>query len=98
MKTILIAFALLVPAVAQANSRIEHDRRLEQAAADIVAARIGDIRGSFRLHEQPEFVAGGRRDSDDAAAGTHGRDDGRRVWRDGLAPARGIPGYRRGNI
>ncbi|MEZ5810735.1 MAG: hypothetical protein R3D45_04895 [Rhizobiaceae bacterium] len=98
MKTILIALALLVPAVAQANSRIEHDRRLEQAAADIVAARIGEIRGSFRLNERPEFVAGGDRDSGALPAEPDRPNEGGAVWKDGLAPARGIPEYRRGNI
>ena len=98
MKAIITTLALLLPVTAYANSDARHDRRLEQAAADIVASKIGEIRGGFGHNEKPEFVAGDRLNPDAPAVAfprTATRDG---FWKDGLAPARGIPTYRRGNI
>ncbi len=98
MKAILIAAALMLPSVAYANSGTRHDQRLEQAAADIVASKMGEIRGGFRHDEQPVFVVGAEHSNSEALS--YGRDPEMTgsIWKDGLAPARGIPAYRRGNI
>lgn len=34
-----------------------HDRRLDEAAARIVATKMGEIRGAFDLGRRPELVA-----------------------------------------
>lgn len=98
MKAIIIALALLLPATVQANSTTRYDRSLEQAAAEIVAAKIGEIRGGFRHNEKPEFVIGAHRNSAARTFETPNRASRDHVWQDGLAPARGVPEYRRGNI
>lgn len=47
------AFAGALPAGA---TEAGYDRALEKAAAGIVAARIGDLRGGLAFAEQPSFV------------------------------------------
>lgn len=98
MKAIIIALTLLLPATVQANSTTRYDRSLEQAAADIIAEKIGEIRGGFRHNEKPEFVAGSRQNSTERLFKTPNWATHDNVWQDGLAPARGVPQYRRGNI
>lgn len=48
----MAAVALAVPAMAESR----YDRKLEEAAAAIVAAKIGDIRGSFAFGAKPAMV------------------------------------------
>ena len=47
-----LAIALMGPATAQSR----YDRKLEEAVIAIVAARIGDIRGSFAFDAKPVMV------------------------------------------
>lgn len=48
----MAAVALAVPATAENR----YDRKLEEAAAAIVAAKIGEIRGSFAFGVKPAMV------------------------------------------
>jgi len=48
----VVAVALAVPAAAQSR----YDRKLEEAAIAIVAARIGNIRGSFAFDAKPVII------------------------------------------
>lgn len=48
----VLAGALAVPAAAQSR----YDRKLEEAAAAIVAAKIGNIRGSFAFDAKPVMI------------------------------------------
>lgn len=83
---VMMSGALHVPALAETP---DHDRRLAQAAAEILAARMGELRGGLGLREEPVIVAppppraGGR-----APAPRPGE------WRDGLAIA--VEGARAG--
>jgi hypothetical protein len=47
MKTILPTSIALAVATAPAFAGVRYDRKLEQAALEIVASKIGDIRGGF---------------------------------------------------
>ena len=98
MKAMLIALAVMLPVTAYANSDTQHDVRLEQAAADIAASKMGEIRGGFRHDEEPVFVVGAQHSGNEAGSGGHEPETTGSVWKDGLAPARGVPAYRRGNI
>lgn len=55
MKALVCAISVLVLA-APASSGARYDRKLEEAAAAIVAARMGDIRGSFAFGVRPTMV------------------------------------------
>ncbi|MGN6304381.1 MAG: hypothetical protein ACTHNH_06170 [Mesorhizobium sp.] len=57
MKKVLMAFAL-TSSLASAAQALEprYDHNLEKAAAEIVAARMGDIRGGFSFGQKPQFV------------------------------------------
>ena len=79
------AFAIgLLPISAFAES--EYDHNIDKAAAGIVAARIGGIRGGFSFNAKlvsllaPEMLA-----ADPSTAGNATVDAG--PWQDGLAPA-----------
>jgi hypothetical protein len=48
----VVALALAVPAAAQSR----YDRKLEEAAAAIVAAKIGSIRGGFAFDAKPVMI------------------------------------------
>lgn len=100
MKTILAAAALFAAlnGAAWANSKIDGsidqiDRSIDQAAARILAGRIGDIRGGFAPGQKPAFI---RTVSAETTAGTKRpiAVPSRRVsgndgpWIDGLARAR----------
>ena len=51
------AFAALVgTASAQPTARPTYDSRIDEAAARIVAEKIGDIRGGFDFDQVPAFV------------------------------------------
>jgi len=56
MRTILVMAALLAASWTAASANEGHDRRIDEAAARIVASRIGALRGSFSAHEAPVFV------------------------------------------
>lgn len=52
----ILAAALFVSATVAAAAQPRYDSSLAQAAAAIVADRIGEIRGGFDYDEMPEFV------------------------------------------
>jgi hypothetical protein len=56
MKHLIGTCALIVLAVAPARAEERYDRKLEQAAMQIVAENIGDIRGGFSYAQKPQFV------------------------------------------
>jgi hypothetical protein len=53
MKTLVMGAAFLGLLTAPARADMQYDRKLEQAAIDIVAGKIGDIRGGFSFDVQP---------------------------------------------
>lgn len=55
MKTLLSACVMLALA-SPAAGQPRYDRKLEDAAKAIVAARIGEIRGGFGLDDRPVIV------------------------------------------
>ena len=56
MKTILLTSIAVAVATAPAFAGVRYDRKLEQAALEIVASKIGDIRGGFSYKQKPRFV------------------------------------------
>jgi hypothetical protein len=52
----LICAGLAIVLIGPATARDRYDRKLEEAAMAIVAARIGDIRGGFALNAKPVMV------------------------------------------
>ena len=56
MKTILLTSIAVVVATAPAFAGERYDRKLEQAALEIVASKMGDIRGGFSYKQKPRFV------------------------------------------
>ncbi|NGN40485.1 hypothetical protein G6N74_05360 [Mesorhizobium sp. CGMCC 1.15528] len=55
-KLLLGSVACLAVLSAPANAQMRHDVKLEQAVMEIVARKIGDIRGGFSYERKPEFV------------------------------------------
>ena len=53
MKTLWAGAAASGPADGVGRAETQYDRKLEQAAIDIVAGKIGDIRGGFSFDVQP---------------------------------------------
>ena len=53
MKTLLMGAALMGLLTVPARADMQYDRKLEQAAIEIVAGKIGDIRGGFAFDVQP---------------------------------------------
>ncbi|MEX0344892.1 MAG: hypothetical protein AB3N20_08220 [Rhizobiaceae bacterium] len=98
MKAITITIALFVPAVALANPSVKHDQRLEQAAVDIVASKIGEIRGGFLNGEKADLVAGNARVRHSLFLREQPREYLSGDWHNGLAPARAMPRHRIGNL
>ncbi|MBN9254272.1 MULTISPECIES: hypothetical protein [unclassified Mesorhizobium] len=84
MKSLLCAMALLAVMVAPVAAEVRYDRNLERAVMDIVAARMGGIRGGFTYKQVPQLVP-------EAApadiAPERAREDAKRDLDDGLAPA-----------
>ncbi len=56
MKSLLCGAALLIAMVAPAAAETRYDRNLEKAAVDIVAGKMGDIRGGFSYKQTPQLV------------------------------------------
>jgi hypothetical protein len=87
MKTLWAGAALFGLLASSAAAETQYDRKLEQAAMNIVAGKIGAIRGGFSFDVQPLSVIV----QDAMATGSVGirkanlsDGDG---WQDGLAPA-----------
>ncbi|MBZ9674167.1 hypothetical protein [Mesorhizobium sp. ES1-1] len=55
MKALLCGVAFLA-AVAPVKAEARYDRNLEKAAMEIVASRMGDIRGGFSFGQVPQLV------------------------------------------
>ena len=57
MKKTLAAWAAMATLVSAANAaEPRYDHKLEEAAARIAAAKMGDIRGGFAFRDKPQFV------------------------------------------
>ncbi|MDX8438048.1 hypothetical protein [Mesorhizobium australafricanum] len=56
MKTLLCGMALLAAMAAPAAAETRYDRNLEKAVLDIVAGKMGNIRGAFSYKQRPQFV------------------------------------------
>ena len=56
MKMLLGSAACLAVLIAPANAQMRYDVKLEQAVMEIVASKIGDIRGGFSYERKPEFL------------------------------------------
>ncbi len=87
MKTLWAGAALLGLLASSAAAETQYDRNIEQAAMNIVAGKIGDIRGGFSFDVQPhamivpDAMATGSVETRKANLSDA---DG---WQDGLAPA-----------
>ncbi|MBZ9860504.1 hypothetical protein [Mesorhizobium sp. CA12] len=56
MKTLLCGVALLAAVTASAAAETRYDRNLEKAVLDIVAGKMGNIRGGFSYKQVPQLV------------------------------------------
>ncbi|MGX7871893.1 hypothetical protein ACVDG5_002370 [Mesorhizobium sp. ORM6] len=56
MKTLLCGMAFLAIFTAPAAAGTRYDRNLEKAALDIVASKMGDMRGGFSYKQVPQLV------------------------------------------
>ncbi len=56
MKMLLGSAACLAVLSAPATAQMRYDMKLEQAVMEIVASKMGDIRGGFSYERKPEFV------------------------------------------
>lgn len=56
MKSVLCGAALLIAMIAPAAAETRYDRNLEKAAVNIVAGKMGNIRGGFSYKQRPQFV------------------------------------------
>jgi hypothetical protein len=56
MRTLLCGVALLAVIAAPAVAETRYDRKLEQAVVEIVAGKMGNIRGGFSYKQVPQFV------------------------------------------
>jgi hypothetical protein len=56
MYRIVLAATALAAMTGAALAEPTYDRRIEEAAAQIVAAKIGDLRGGFAYDQIPDFV------------------------------------------
>lgn len=83
----LVVAALAVVVSADATRALDrsHDEKLEQAAAGIVAARIGPLRGGFDFGDEIGIVAGEPEYPRPAEMRKPRAEPG--VWQDGLAIA-----------
>jgi hypothetical protein len=95
MKTILTAAALVagLNGTAFADGKIDRsivqvDRSIDQAAARIVAGRIGDIRGGFAPGVEPAFVRTVSAETTASTKRVEAAPARRGPWIDGLARAR----------
>jgi hypothetical protein len=72
--------------MASAHADTPYDRKLEKAVMDIVAGKIGNIRGGFSFDAKPILVTAPETESagPDPTRGTYSALD---PWQDGLAPA-----------
>ncbi|MBZ9957396.1 MULTISPECIES: hypothetical protein [unclassified Mesorhizobium] len=87
MKTLLCGMAILTAIAAPAIAGTRYDRNLEKAAVDIVASRMGHIRGGFSYKQLPQLVVPPDAASASAAPVERPRREVARDRDDGLSPA-----------
>ncbi|MBZ9849579.1 hypothetical protein LB565_16465 [Mesorhizobium sp. CA14] len=56
MKTLLCGMVLLAGMIAPVAAETRYDRNLEKAVLDIVAGKMGNIRGAFSYKQVPQLV------------------------------------------
>ena len=56
MKSFLCGMALLAALAAPVAAETRYDRNIEKAAMDIVAGKMGNIRGGFSYKQRPQIV------------------------------------------
>ncbi|RWM31907.1 hypothetical protein [Mesorhizobium sp.] len=56
MKSFLSGMALAIAMTAPAAAETRYDRNLEKAVVEIVAGKMGDIRGGFSYKQVPQLV------------------------------------------
>ncbi|TIR25607.1 MAG: hypothetical protein E5X34_08260 [Mesorhizobium sp.] len=56
MKSFLCGVGLLTAMIASAAAETRYDRNIEKAAMDIVAGKMGNIRGGFSYKQRPQLV------------------------------------------
>lgn len=56
MVRFIVAAGAIAIATCGASAEARYDRKIDQAAAAIVAGKIGEIRGGFEFDQMPEFV------------------------------------------
>lgn len=57
MKMLVICAAVLAAFAAPAAAEIRYDRKIEQAVMEIVAKKMGDLRGGFVYDARPAMIA-----------------------------------------
>lgn len=84
----MLALAAMAAAAAGAAALADerYDRRIDQAAAEIAAARMGSIRGGFGVDEEPVMLKTGETAPPPRAAPVQ-LPKPPSVWEDGLARA-----------
>ncbi len=55
-KVFLLGLALVPALSAPAGAQLKYDIKLEKAAMDVIAGKIGDIRPGFKFGQKPAFV------------------------------------------
>lgn len=56
MKKLLLCAVVVGAFSSPASGGVEYDRKLEQAAIDIVVGKMGDLRGGFDYDQKPAFI------------------------------------------
>jgi hypothetical protein len=56
MNKILSAAAVLAVVTVPSVAEVRYDRNLEKAAMEIVASKMGDLRGGFSYAQKPQLV------------------------------------------
>lgn len=87
MKTLLTGAALLGLLTVPAGADTQYDRKLEQAAIDIVVDKIGGIRGGFAFDVRPVAMISREQMSTGLVPERNASLLPSDAWRDGLAPA-----------
>ncbi|UVK38277.1 hypothetical protein LHFGNBLO_005424 [Mesorhizobium sp. AR10] len=87
MRTLLCSVALSAVIAAPAVAETRYDRNLEKAVMDIVAGKIGDIRGGFSYKQVPQFVVVPDAEPTTSVLAEAPRNQASGDSNDGLAPA-----------
>ena len=87
MKFVWAGASLLGLLASSAAAETQYDRKLEQAAMNIVAGKIGDLRGGFSFDVRPHSVVVQDAMSTGSVGIRKASLSGSEGWQDGLAPA-----------